>query len=133
MLIGHTGRTRVEEVILGIGLSIIAIRTMAPIGAPGVYGQLWIKLVFGVLIDTPAVLLLFARSLPARRTALFWVFVTYAYVGGLVPIVDWTRFGTAAAMLSLAGIAGYLYFVTAREIKWTQEQSPRSSPPSGPG
>ena len=132
MLIGHTGRTRVDEIFLAVALIVIAVRTAMPLGSPGAYGTMTVKLAFSAALAVPAVLLLAARSLPRRRTGLFWVFVTYSYTGFLVAIVDWTRFGSAAGLLALAGIAGHLYYVTAREIKWTQAQSPRSSPPSEP-
>lgn len=132
MMIGHTGRTRVEELILAVGLLVIAVRTASPIGTTSVYGAVAIKVTVGLLIAVPAVFLVLCKKLPARRTSLFWVFVTYAYVGLLVPIVDWTRFGTAGAIFALAALSGYLYYVTAEEIKWTQAQSSRSSPPSEP-
>lgn len=132
MLIGHTGRTRIEEFVLSAALLVIAARTALPLGGLGAYGHLSAKIAFAVAILVPAVWLLLARSLASRARALFWTFVTYAYVAALVLIVDWTRFGSAAAILALAAIAGYLYYVTAREIKWIQGPSPQSSPPSGP-
>lgn len=131
MQIGHTGRTRVEELVLAAVLFVIAVRTAIPIGnSAGVYGTVIAKIVVGLLIAIPAALLLVARTLKCRKRALFWAFVTFAYVGLLVPIVDWTRFGTAAAILGLALISGYLYYVTAEEIKWTPERSEPSRPPS---
>lgn len=133
MQIGHSGKTRIEEIVLAVALLVIAVRTALPIGSVGVYGVIAVKLGFGALLAAPALLLLCARSLPARRRALLWTFISYAYVGVLVPVLDWTRFGSAAAILALAAISGYLYYVTAREIRWTQEQSSRSSRPSEPG
>lgn len=130
MQIGHTGRTRIEEIVLAIALLVIAIRTALPIGGAGVYGVIAVKLTFGMAIAVPAVWLLLARTLSSRCRSLLWVFITYSYVGLLVPFVDWTRFGTAAVVLACAAIAGYLYYVTAKEIRWTKEQLSHSSPPS---
>jgi hypothetical protein len=133
MQIGHTGRTRVEEIILACALLVIAVRTALPIGGPGAYGHLAVKFGFAVLMAVPGVWLLFSRNMVSRKRSLWWVCVTYYYVGALVPIVDWTRFGTAAALFALAAQAGYLYYITAEEIRWTQAQSSRSSPPSVQG
>jgi hypothetical protein len=133
MQIGHTGKTRVEELVLAGALLIIALRTALPIhGGSAAYGNQTVKLLFAALIAIPGMCLLLVRTLATRKRALLWVFVTYAYIGTLVPIVDWTRFGSAAALLTLAVISGHLYYVTAREIRWTQAQSSLSSPPSAP-
>lgn len=130
MQIGHTGRARVIEFIIATALLIIAVRTSLPIGnSVGVYGFTAIKVTFAFIIAAPPAWLLIARTLSARRTALLWTCVTYSYVATLVPIVDWTRFGTAAALFALAAVSGYLYYITAREIKWTKALSSRSSPP----
>jgi len=128
----HLGRTRIEETVLASALLVIAIRTALPIGSAGVYGVMAVKLAFGVALAAPALWLLTAHSLTGRRRALMWTFISYAYVGVLVPIVDWTRFGSAAAILALAALAVNLYYDTARKIKWTQARSSRSLPPSAP-
>ena len=121
MQIGHHGRTRVDEIILSIGLIVVAIRTALPIG-PSVYGQhLAVKLAFAVAVAAPAVWLLLAGTLDRRRRALLFVFGTYAYVGLLVLVVDWTRFGTSGVLLTCACVAMHLYYVAAREIKWLHQ------------
>lgn len=130
MQIGHSGHTRFEEVALSAGLLVIGVRTMLPIGGLGAYGVLIAKIVFGILIVIPSVFLLLAGTLKARRRALFMACVTYTYTGALVLVVDWTRFGTAAALFVLAAVAVHLHYIAAREIKWTQ--TPSSSPSSPP-
>lgn len=120
MRIGHSGRTRVEEIILAVALLFVAARTALPLGAT-VYGHLALKLVFAVLIAAPALWLLRTHQLAERKRALLGVFITYVYIGLLTVVVDWTRFGSAAAILALAAESGYLYFITAQELKWEQQ------------
>jgi hypothetical protein len=131
MRIGHSGRTRVEELILAPVLFIIAIRTALPIGnSAGVYGHYWVKILFAALIATPAIWLWFAHTLTQRKHALLAVVITYGYCGLLVGVLDWTRFAAAAAILGCGGIAGYLYYLTREEISWIQQQSSPSPPPA---
>lgn len=112
-----------------MGLLIAAVRTAWPLRPSAAYGGVAVAVVAAVLIAVPGILLLLAKSFAARKRALLWVFVTYSYLSALVPIVDWTRFGTAGFSLALAWVSGYLYYVTAKEIEWTREQSEPSSPP----
>lgn len=130
MRIGYYGRSRTDEIILALGLIVIAIRTALPISTgTSVYGYAAVKLSFAAAMALPAVWLLSMRALEQRRHALLAVFGTYAYVGVLVVVVDWTRFGTASALFTCAGLTMHLYYVAAREIKWSQaDSSQRPSP-----
>lgn len=128
MKIGHTGRTRVEELILATVLIVIAVRTALPT-KPTVYGPYLVKAVFAFLIAAPAVALFLARTMATRKNALLAVFITYGYSGGLAIVLDPLRFGAASALLGCGAFAGYLYFLTRKELKWIQQQSSPSSPP----
>lgn len=122
MKIGHWGRTRVEEIILAVVLLIIAVRTALPLG-PSAYNSLVVKMAFAFLTAAPAVWLLLARGLPQRKKALLGVVIAYTFTGLLVVYVDWTRFAVGSALLGLGALSGYLYYLTAREIKWAQQNS----------
>jgi len=126
MQIGHSGRTRVEEIILAVVLLIFAVRTAMPTMVT-VYGLYVVKVVFAAAIATPAAWLLLARTLPQRKHALLAVFITYFYCWVLSAVVDWPRFTATAAVFGLCAFAGYLYYLTREEIKWIQQQSSPSS------
>lgn len=119
MIIGARGlgHTRVLEGFLIFALGLIALRTMLPIGNPGAYGTWPVKVTAGLVIGSPAVWLVLARSVTARARALFWIAITFAYVTILAVLVDWTRLGTAGALLALGGISAYLHYLEAKEAR----------------
>lgn len=127
MQIGHKGHTRPLERIVSVVLLIVAARVAAPVPSV-VYTNELAKLLFAALLAWPAVWLLAARGLQGRKRALLGVLVTYVYTGLLGFVVDPSRFASVGAWFGLAAITGYLYFVTAWEIKWEQSGSSRSSP-----
>jgi hypothetical protein len=128
MQIGHT---RPIEVIVAIVLLVVAIRVALPLPST-VYTNIWIKAVFTVLLGAPAVLLLLARGLRARKRALVGVLGTFMYSGILGVVLEPARFAGAAAWLGLGAITGYLYLVTAREMAKEAEWTPDGSSPSPP-
>jgi hypothetical protein len=127
MQIGHTGRTRIEEIVIAVALLIVGARSALPIGTT-IYGNYWIKAIFAVLIAAPAVVLLLARTLERRKWGLLFVFITFAYSGLLTIALQWQSFASAGLLLGFSALSGYLYYLTRGEIKWTQQQSSHSSP-----
>lgn len=126
MKIGHSGHTRVEELILALVLLVVALRTALPLGS-AVYGNTAVRITFTILIALPALFLLKAHTLLQRKRALLAVFVTYGYITILTVVVDPGRFAVAGLSLGLGAMAAYLYFVARLEIKtWGQENSPQS-------
>jgi uncharacterized membrane protein YfcA len=133
MLIGHSGRTRVEELILAMVLLIIAVRAAIPTPNNTIYGFYWVKAIFAVLIAAPAVWLIAARTLEHRKHALLAAVITYTYCGALPVVRDWSLFGFGAGLIGLGGgFSIYLYYLTREEITWIQQQSSPSQP-QGPG
>jgi hypothetical protein len=126
MKIGHSGHTRVEELILAFVLLVVALRTALPLGS-AVYVNTALKITFAILIALPALFLLKAHTLLQRKRALLAVFITYGYITILTVVVDPARFGVAGLSLGLGAVAAYLYFVARLEIKtWGQENSSQS-------
>lgn len=130
MLIGHAGHTRVIERIVAIPLLIVAIRILIPLPSV-VYTNVGVKVLAAALLVWPSIWLLATKHLVSRKKALLGVFVTYVYSGVLGAVVDPTRFSSSGAWLALAAITGYLYLVTAWEVKWTRGSS-QSSPVDPP-
>jgi inner membrane protein involved in colicin E2 resistance len=128
MRIGHTGRTRVEELVIATVLLLVGVRSALPLGTT-VYGQYWIKAVFAVILTAPAVLLYLSHTLEQRKRALLFVFITFAYSGVLTVVLQWQSFASAGMLLGFSALSGYLYYLTRGEIKWTQQHSSPSSLP----
>jgi hypothetical protein len=128
MRIGHSGHTRVEELVIAVVLFVVGVHSALPIGTT-VYGHYWIKACFAVLISAAAVLLFAARTLDQRKNALLYVCVTYFYSGGLTVVFQWQSFASVCMLLGFSALSGYLYYVTRGYLKWTQQQSSRSSSP----
>lgn len=97
------------ETVMAVVLIVFSIRIALPIGTSAAYTSGLVKAISAVLVAAPGLWLLFARSAKARPQALLTVVFTYFYLTVLSVLVDWTRFGAAAASLGLATVGIILY------------------------
>lgn len=98
------------EIVLACVVLVYGVRTAIPLTTAALPTPLWWRIVFGLLVLVPGILLLARSPSPSRRRkTLLGVAAANIYVTAAILGNDWTRLSSAACTFGMSIIAFILY------------------------